>query len=111
MSDSDQISGLIKLASDPGQLQNAQQIVAQRLLNFDGEVYPQDGCAITLSVLMQDAGIPVPDTFQALAMGDVLKNRGWKTVQLGQQQAGDVGSTVVPNPIMDAIISIWSCKR
>jgi hypothetical protein len=98
MSDSDQIPGLIKLASDPGQLQNAQHIAAQRLLDFDGEVYPQDGCAITLSVLLQDAGIGVPDTFQALALGDVLKNRGWRTVQLGQQQAGDVGSTCGPQP-------------
>src|SRR5215469_11475072 len=62
MSDADQLPGLIKLASDPGQLQNAQQIAAQRLLDFDGEVYPQDGCAITLSVLLQDAGIDVPDT-------------------------------------------------
>jgi hypothetical protein len=98
MSDLDQIPGLIKLASDPGQLQNAQHIAAQRLLDFDGEVFPSDGCAITLSVLLQDAGIDVPDTFQALTLGTVLKNRGWTTIQLGEQKPGDVGSTCGPQP-------------
>jgi hypothetical protein len=52
VSDKDQIDSLVALASDANQLQAAQHAAAQRLLNYDGEVYPQDGCAITLSVLL-----------------------------------------------------------
>lgn len=97
MSDGEQISGLVTLASNTAQLVAAQQVAAQRLLDFDGEVYPQDGCAITLSVLLQEAGIDVPDTFQALALGNLLKTtRQWQVIPLGQQQTGDVGSTCGP---------------
>jgi len=93
MKDRDCIAGLIANASVPDQLQQAQHIAAKRLLDFDGEVYPADGCAITLSVLLQQAGIVVADVFQAITLGKVLSKRGWKRVELGQQKAGDVGST------------------
>jgi hypothetical protein len=96
MGDSPRIPDLVKLASDVNQLVAAQQTAAKRLLDFDGEVFPSDGCAITLSVLLQDAGIPVEDTFQALALGNVLKGRGWQVVPLGSQKIGDVGSTCGP---------------
>lgn len=94
MADAQYIAGLVATASDAAQLQAAQHIAAKRLLDFDGEVYPSDGCAITLSVLLQQAGIGVQDTFQALALGNVLKSqRRWQVIPLGQQQTGDVGST------------------
>jgi hypothetical protein len=98
MSDIDQIPALIGLASNAGQLQNAQHVAAQKLLDFDGEVYPSDGCAITLSILLQEAGIAVADTFQALALGNVLKARNWLTIPVGEQKNGDVGSTCGPTP-------------
>jgi hypothetical protein len=105
MSDGEQVPALIKLASDASQLQDAQHVAAARLLAFDGEIFPSDGCAITLSVLFQDVGIAIPDTFQALALGNLLKGRGWTTIQLGDQKAGDVGSTcgTVPDHARDHI--------
>jgi hypothetical protein len=97
MSDGQSIPKLIRLASDAEQLVAAQHIAAKRLLDFDGEVFPSDGCAITLSVLLQESGIPVNDTFQALALGNVLKSkRSWQVIDVGAQKEGDVGSTCGP---------------
>src|SRR5258708_36017544 len=97
MSDADFIPKLIQIASDAAQLVAAQHDAAQRLLDFDGEVFPHDGCAITLSVLLQNAGIDIDDTFQALALGNLLKSdREWQVIANGSQQAGDFGSTCGP---------------
>jgi hypothetical protein len=94
MGDAQYIPGLIKLASDSSQLQAAQHVAAKRLLEYDGEKYPQDGCAITLSVLLQEAGLKVQDTYQALALGSLLKaDRGWEIIPVGDQKEGDIGST------------------
>jgi len=99
MSDGQHIPALLKLASDPNHLVAAQNVAAQRLLAYDGEVYPHDGCAITLSVLLQDAQIDVKDTFQALAFGKMLESkRNWQRIPLGQQQPGDIGSTCGTTP-------------
>jgi hypothetical protein len=93
MADTDHISQLVSIATDPHQLQSAQHIAAQRLLAFDGEVFPSDGCAITLSVLLQQAGVDVMDVFQAIQLGQKLQDRGWTRIPVGAQQKGDVGST------------------
>jgi hypothetical protein len=99
MGDAQFIAGLTKFASDPNQLLAAQQVAAKRLLAFDGEKFPSDGCAITLSVLLQDSGIAVPDTFQAIALGRLLKSqRNWQVIQIGDQRNGDIGSTCGPTP-------------
>jgi len=46
-----------------------------------------------------EAGISVADTFQAIVLGNTLKSkRKWQVIQLGQQQAGDVGSTCGDKP-------------
>lgn len=88
------ITGLLRMASDSATFHDVQQKAAKKLLDYDGEVYPRDGCAITLSLLLQRAGIPVPDTYQALALTNLLKNtRHWQKVALGQQRPGDVGTT------------------
>jgi hypothetical protein len=97
-SDKDSIPALLKLSSDAAQLVAAQHVAAKRLLDYDGEIYPSDGCAITLSVLLQEAGIAVADTFLAFDLGNTLKNRGWRAVGIGQQQPGDVGSTCGSTP-------------
>lgn len=94
MSDQDCIPALIALASNANHLQSAQHVAAQRLLAYDGEVYPADGCAITLSVLLQEAGVAIDDTYTAIALGQKLQNvRNWTVVPVGGQKAGDVGST------------------
>ena len=87
------ISSLLAIASNPQTLQAAQAVAAQRLLVYDGEKYPQDGCAITLSVLLQDAGVNVPDTYMAIDMCSLLQSRGWTRIAVGDQQKADVGST------------------
>jgi predicted SpoU family rRNA methylase len=92
--DGQYISTLLSLASDVNQLVAAQHVAAKRLLNYDGEIYPSDGCAITLSVLLQEAGIAVADTYRAIDLGEILKDhRGWEFIPVGQQRLGDVGST------------------
>jgi hypothetical protein len=96
--DGQYIANLIIIGSNTAQLVAAQQDAARKLLNYDGETYPQDGCAITLSTLLQEAGIAVDDTYQALALGNVLKERSWQVIPIGEQQAGDVGSTCGPTP-------------
>jgi hypothetical protein len=96
--DGGKIPNLLRFASDPAELQAAQAEAAKRLLEYDGEIYPSDGCAITLSVLLQEAGITVPDTFEAIVLGQLLRKRGWTLVDLGNQAAGDVGSTCFQNP-------------
>lgn len=98
MSDHDRIADLIKLAGDDETLQAAQHAAAKKLLHFDGEVYPADGCAITQSCLLQAAGIAIPDTYQALAFGLMLEKRGWPRIAVGEQQAGDIGSTCKAEP-------------
>lgn len=91
--DGGHVAQLIEIASNAPSLRAAQHKAAQRLLNFDGEQYPKDGCAITLSVLLQEAGIEVADTFRAFDLAGVLKKRGWKPVGLRDQAPGDVGTT------------------
>jgi hypothetical protein len=96
--DGSKIANLLSIASDPAQLDAAQATAAKLLLAYDGEQYPSDGCAITLSVLLQEAGINVPDTFQAIVLGQILAKRGWRTIPVGSQVAGDVGSTCLQTP-------------
>jgi len=99
MSDSDCIPTLVEFASDANQLITAQQIAAKKLLDYDGEIYPNDGCAITLSVLLQEAGIAVTDTYQAITLGNTLKmKRKWQVIPVGEQKMGDVGSTCGTEP-------------
>lgn len=98
MADIDNITTLVKIASDASQIQLAQHAAAKKLLGFDGEIYPADGCAITQSCLLQAAGIAVPDTYQALAFGLLLEKRGWQRIAVGSQQAGDIGSTCKAAP-------------
>ena len=94
MSDKDQIGLLLNEAWGVGKLDDAQARAAKKLLDFDGEKYPSDGCAITLSVLLQDAGIDVLDIYTAIQLGRELRDtRGWQLIDVGSQQAGDVGST------------------
>ena len=46
---------------------------------------------------MQDVGIDVKDTYQALAFGHMLESkRNWQRIPLGEQETGDIGSTCGP---------------
>ena len=96
VNDGASILTLISIASNSAKLKDAEDEAADRLFRYDGEQYPSDGCAITLPVLLQEAGIKVPDTFQAIVLGEVLKQRGWTQIPVGNQEAGDIGSTCGP---------------
>lgn len=89
---------LVSLARDPNTRASFQATAAKRLLAYDGEVYPRDGCAITMSVLLQAAGLTIPDTYQAFQLGQLLRDRGWKMVPFWEQQPGDLGSTCGLHP-------------
>jgi len=93
MSDKEHIAELVARASNAGTLLAAQHEAAAKLLRTVHETYPHDGCAITQSCLLQDAGIDVPDTYQALAFGKMLEGRGWQRIVFGEQAPGDIGST------------------
>jgi hypothetical protein len=94
MGDKTRIPTLLQLAGKVSTLDSAQAKAAAELLAYDGEVYPHDGCAITLSVLLRDAGINVPPIYQAIELGKVLRDvRKWEVIRVGQQAPGDVGST------------------
>jgi hypothetical protein len=92
--DKARIPTLLQLARNVSTLDSVQEKSAAELLAYDGEVYPHDGCAITLSVLLRDAGINVPLIYQAVALGQHLRGvRKWEVIPVGQQAPGDVGST------------------
>lgn len=53
--------------------------------------YPKNGCAAHLSALLQQAGIDIPMTWGAGKLAHVIEARGWQRVDVGAQQAGDIG--------------------
>ena len=91
--DAAKIPELMKIASDDTTLQEAQSQASDKLMSYCGEEYPHNGCAITLSCLLQKAGIDVDDTFLAFELDQVLRDRGWKQIDLGDHKDGDVGTT------------------
>jgi len=99
VSDKDRIGRLLDEAWNVGKLDDAQSRAARKLYQYDREKYPSDGCAITLSVLLQDAGIDVPDIYTAIELGRELRDkRHWQLIEVGKQEAGDIGSTCGRTP-------------
>lgn len=98
MSDEDHIDDLVKIGTNQSSLISAQHVAASRLLRATGIHYPHDGCAITLSVMLQMAHIDVGDHYGALDLVHVLEKRGWTHVPLGHQEPGDVGTSCGDTP-------------
>jgi hypothetical protein len=97
--DAGRIPQVLAIANDPVAYAKVQKEAKDELFEGAGVVWPHDGCAINLSDLLQAGGINVPDIFQALALGNHLRDhRGWKVIANGQQQPGDVGSTCDTTP-------------
>lgn len=100
MSDWQGVRNLVDYASDPARLQAIQHIAAAKLLAYDEEIFPTDGCAITLSLLLQAVGIDVSDTYTAFDLSKELEhNRNWSRVVVGCQKSGDIGSTCLQAPV------------
>lgn len=91
--DRDRMIVLLGQVVDPDRLRASHEEAARRLLHDDGRVYPADGCAVMLSVLMQGAGMTVPDLYWALDVPPMLMARGWTEIPFGCQRGGDIGST------------------
>lgn len=100
MSDAQYIEELVRVASVTASLLQIEQEAAAKLLAYTKQT--SNGCAITLSCLLQHAGIDVADTYGAYELVDVLKARGWVPVPIQGSNAGmpvrdllpgDVGTT------------------
>ena len=92
MTDHSHIAELVRIASDKATLKMIEEEAAQKLLAYTHQTH--NGCAITLSCLLQHAGIEVPDTYGAYALVHLLQDeRKWRTVPAGQLLPGDVGTT------------------
>jgi hypothetical protein len=98
MADGAHIDSLVALASNAAQLLAVEHLAADKLLRATGIVYPHDGCAITLSILLQKVGIDVPYVYQALPLTTILQQRKWTIVPVGKQQTGDIGTTCSSTP-------------
>lgn len=91
-SDADRVSNLIEIGSSKDGLAEAQKIAAKALKEV-GEVFPHNGCAATLSALLQLSGIKIPMILGAGKLAHTIESRGWSRVSGGKQQSGDVGVT------------------
>jgi hypothetical protein len=107
--DAGAIDRLVGLASSPQNLRAAQAIAAQRLLAFDSEVFPHDGCAITLSVLMQQAGIEVSDTFPAIALGKRCSGGAGRKSRSGSSKKATWARLAARSRTMGRTTSISCC--
>ena len=117
INDTIHINELIKIASNPDKnfksLKDIQQKAAKKLLIYDGDKYPTNGCAITLSLLLQDSGIIVKDIYMAIELTNILrKNRNWQIIPNGAQKSGDIGTTcgTIPNHGSDHIYLVIESK-
>jgi|GEM_PF-2622560 len=84
--DAARISQLIELGSSAAGLKAAREAGARAL-----SIYPQNGCAVHLSALLQHAGIDVPMTAGAGKLAARIEARGWQRVPVHGQKPGDVG--------------------
>jgi hypothetical protein len=91
--DTEHIPDLLWNAKSEERLAEAQEIAAQALKEV-GEEFPHNGCAATLSALLQLARINVLMTLGAGDLAELLEEgRHWDRIGVGEQQTGDVGVT------------------
>src|SRR5215831_7181812 len=87
--DKDHIAKLIEIGGSQEGLAEAQKIAAQALADAGEAPFPHNGCAATLSALLQLSGIDVPMTLGAgrLAhiLGGQINSRHWDHIPVGDQ--------------------------
>ena len=96
--DSDLIDTITNFANNKTQLQAAHQRAAEALGLSSAAPPLENGCAATLSSMLIACGVDVPLTLGAGHLvqrlgGNNDKSRRWQHIEVGQQQAGDVGVT------------------
>jgi hypothetical protein len=87
------IKCLLAEAKDPASLRQVQQGAARRFYAYNGETCPEAACAITLSLLLQRAGLDIEDVFHAFHLTETLVKKGWSEIPVGNQRPGDIGTT------------------
>jgi lysozyme len=92
-SDQAQIATLIQHASSIEGLAAARKEAKEAWPEF-----PDNGCAAHLSALLRQSKIDVPMTLGAGKLASIIKSRGWKRIEVGHQQLGDVGVTFALTP-------------
>ncbi len=102
-SDAQHINRMLQIAKDPVAFEKVRQDAGVKLWDEARLKYPTDACAITLTELMQHAGIAIKDELMALGLTNILhRQRGWQVIPNGQQQPGDVGTTCHNTPTHNA---------
>jgi hypothetical protein len=95
--DGDLIARLLEIAGSAQGLAQAQTVAAAALARANQPAFPHNGCAATLSALLQAAGINVPMTLGAGRLANILggptNSRGWAHILVDEQAPGDVGVT------------------
>lgn len=85
--DLDRIADLVRNGATDAGIARARADAASAYPSF-----PRLGCAAYLSCLMRNSGIGVAFTLGAGKLAFVLqRQRGWRSVPVGQQRPGDVG--------------------
>ncbi|CDX38874.1 hypothetical protein MPLSOD_340076 [Mesorhizobium sp. SOD10] len=88
----DLVEKLINLGSDAGSCQVIRQKASQAMVRIYGKPTLHNACACTLSLFLQSAGYPLAKiVYGAGALAQYLRQHGWQKVDVGNQQAGDVG--------------------
>jgi hypothetical protein len=114
--DKNHIQRLIQIAGSTSGLSQAQRTAAKALSDAGEPPFPHNGCAATLSALLEVSGIDVPMTLGAgrlaYRLGGQINSRGWQHIPVGSQQPGDVGVTfdLGGNPGADHIYLALECR-
>ncbi len=97
--DKDHVDELIALGNNPNSVARVQTL-AKELMRETGNGYTlRLACAATLSCFLNEAGIPVVKTVGAGELARRLRDvRKWEKIEVGGQQAGDVGVTYDRDP-------------
>ncbi|MDN0075072.1 DUF1906 domain-containing protein [Crenobacter sp. SG2303] len=93
VADAIHVAELIRQGSSAEGLQAARETAAASLPG-----YPTNGCAAHLSALLQQSSMDVPMTWGAGKLAQVLIDRGWSQITVGNQKPGDVGVCFDNNP-------------
>ena len=108
---SDNIARLVELGKDKGSIRRIQSIAQRAMQDAGLGSTLHNACAATLSAFLKEAGFDIPMTLGAERLATRLKDRGWKRIDLGEQQPGDVGVTrsITLPPGADHIYLVVRC--
>lgn len=93
--DSGHITDLIEIGRDPTKCAKVREKSFHAMIKIYGRPTAHNACACTLSMFLREAGIDVDVEYNAGRLARTLeKDRSWRRIKLGRQQAGDVAVTL-----------------